>query len=218
MDIDRGRHEELSHFDVDALVECLAEGRQDAADAIVRAWLERGSRYEDIAVRGIQAALYRIGELWAEGRASVAQEHLATAMAQRLLVRALDAAPFAAPRDDRVVIACVQGNHHALGARMIADAFLIAGWNVEYLGADVPTADLVAQVVSWRPDLVGLSVSLPEQVAVAVDAIAQIEAALGEGAPRFVLGGRPLEALPELREGLSADVWTDGVTGAVGKL
>lgn len=218
MDIDREHDEGLSHYDVDALVECLVAGRQIDADALMDAWLARGSSYEDIATHGIQAALYRIGELWAEGRASVAQEHLATAMAQRLLVRALDSAPFAAPREESVVIACVQGNHHALGARMIADAFTIAGWNVRYLGADVPTEDLVYQVATWRPDVVGLSVAMPEHTAVAAEAIARIQAALGEPAPRYVVGGRPLEASPELRDGLRADVWTDGVAGAVAKL
>lgn len=144
MDIDREHHDDLARYDVDALVDCLAAGRQGDADALVEAWLARGSRYEEIATYGIQAALYRIGDLWAEGRASVAQEHLATAMAQRLLVRALDAVPFAAPRDESVVIACVQGNHHSLGARMIADAFTIEGWNVHFLGADVPTESLVS--------------------------------------------------------------------------
>ena len=61
--------------------------------------------------------------------------------------------PPPAPIDRRVLLACVAGNHHAVGLRMVADAFQLAGWDVQYLGANVPTAALVRQAAEWNPTL-----------------------------------------------------------------
>jgi methanogenic corrinoid protein MtbC1 len=62
---------------------------------------------------------------------------------------------------------------------MVADAFLIAGWEVQFLGANVPTTSLIRQTAEWKPDLIGLSVSLPQQVRVAKAVIVQLNEHFG---------------------------------------
>lgn len=185
----------------------LIVGQHREAAALVEDWIERGLSYDAICSAGIQPAMYRIGELWAQGRVSVAQEHLATAIAQRILVLAFEAAAFAPPQGRKALFACVAGNRHALGLRMVSDAFAIAGWEVEYLGADVPSEDLVRQADAWRPHLLGLSVAIPDQLTVANDVARRVRSQLGEAAPRVVVGGRPLRERLPLPEPLDVDVW-----------
>lgn len=95
---------------------------------------------------------------------SVAQEHLATATAQTLLVQLFAAQEPVAPCGRRFLLACVEGNHHALGLRMVADAFELGGWDVACLGANMPARYIAGMTEQVKPELVGLSVSLPQHL------------------------------------------------------
>ena len=127
---------------------------------------------------------------WAERRITVAQEHLATANATMLLGRVFMDANAATPNGRKAVFACVSGNHHALGVRILSDAFALAGWEVRSLGANVPTDDLIDFVRAEAPDLVGLSVSNAEQADAARAAIAAVRRS-GDKACPIVVGGFP---------------------------
>src|SRR5690606_21584717 len=94
-----------------------------------------------------------------------------------------------APLDRRVMLACVEGNEHAIGLRMVADAFQLAGWDVQFLGPNVPTSSLVQQVIESRPNLVGLSVSFPQQLREVRNVITQLSERLGRTRPPVIIGG-----------------------------
>ena len=107
--------------------------------------------------------LERIGESWAEGALSVAQEHLFSAAVRTHLERLL--ADSRGGVRGMAVLACAPGELHDLGLLMLAVSLRADGWNVAYLGADTPLADTLtfAERVSAR--LVGLSVALDERAA-----------------------------------------------------
>ena len=205
---------DIAQQDVDVLVSALVVGQHREAAELVERWIESGLTYDAICSDGIEPAMIFIGELWEQGRISVAQEHLATAIAQRILVLALDAATFAEPRGQKAVFACVQGNHHALGLRMVSDAFSIAGWDVAYLGADVPSSDLVDHVNAWRPHLLGLSASFADHLSTATDVARSVRARLGADAPRIVVGGRAVRPGTHLPHALDVDIWPGGGAAA----
>lgn len=207
----------IDRASIDVLVEYLIGGQVTEVQALVEAWIERGTSYEDIAVRGIQPAMYRIGDLWAEGRVSITQERLATAISHRLLVRAFDAATFAPRRHEKAVFACVDGNLHSLGLRIVSDTFAIAGWDAEFLGADVPTRDLVLHVELTQPRFLGLSVSLPEHVETANAVVRLIHAHLGPDAPRIVIGGTVVRDVLESRGCLAAQAWPGDASEALAR-
>lgn len=178
-----------------------------AAQGLVDRILHSGHDYSDLGVHLIQPAMYQVGQLWQQNRITVAQEHLATAVTQNVLVRAYMQAEFAAGNGRKALFACVEGNQHSLGLRMLADNFEIHGWEVAYLGADVPTADLVRHVDDWRPDLLALSISLPRQIAAARAAIDRLRGELAGRAPAILVGGLTTNASTQLWRGLGADGW-----------
>jgi diguanylate cyclase (GGDEF)-like protein len=57
---------------------------------------------------------------------------------------------------------------------MAADVIELAGYETIYLGADVPTADLLQAVATRSPNLVGLSATMPDSVSALDHAIAEI--------------------------------------------
>lgn len=178
------------------LADFLLKGDKEAAQAVLEA-AHRQQGYLGMAVGWVEPALRRVGELWQERKISVADEHLATAHAQRLLTEQFTRAEFRPPDDDhRALFACVPTNQHEVGLRVLADSFELAGWRVEFLGADTPIASLVDRVEQFRPEVVGLSVSLARQIPRLVDAVEAMREAFGDDCPRLVAGGPGLRGLP----------------------
>ena len=186
-------------------VRALLDGRRDTAVDQVLGAMGAGASLVDVSVDLVQPALYEIGRLWQHNRIGVAQEHLATAIAQNALAAGFARAGFAPPNGRRAVFACVADNHHGLGLRMVSDAFEVAGWEADFLGADTPTPDIVRFVCEHRPDLLGLSAGLVPQVIAVRDVIARVRAELGNAAPPIIIGGLPFACFGCSALGTGAD-------------
>jgi methanogenic corrinoid protein MtbC1 len=183
----------------------LVRGESHNALTMMHRMLDSGHSLIDFEMHVIQPAMYQIGEQWQQNQISVAQEHMASAIVQMVMTVGLVRSPPPAALDRRVLLACVEGNQHALGLLMVSDAFALAGWQVQYLGANVPTASLVAQIVLSRPHLVGLSVSFPQQLRMAKAVIEQLTAQLGSARPAVMVGGLAVNRFSRLTDVLGAD-------------
>lgn len=118
--------------------------------------------------------LKRIGDGWADGSVSVAQEHELSELT-RDLVAELGARHAMPPRGTlSVVSACVEGELHELGLRMISGLLRQRGIRVHFLGADVPTTFLVDAVRRREPDGVVLSVTIEDNRPAVIDAVKTI--------------------------------------------
>ncbi|MDW8130947.1 MAG: MerR family transcriptional regulator [Bryobacterales bacterium] len=102
---------------------------------------------------------WRIGELWAQGRCSVAAEHLVTEMFS-LRLRAL--AEAAQPTGPPALAACFPEERHQLGLLVVAWWAARRGRRVVNLGPALPFEDLEKACAAVRPDVVLLSVTMPE--------------------------------------------------------
>jgi methanogenic corrinoid protein MtbC1 len=119
-------------------------------------------------------ALEEIGERWERGAATVAQEHLATAVVASImatLAPGLDAGPAV---QQRIVLACTEGELHELGLRMLGDFLEGDGWEVLYLGAVTPAIEIGAYVAEVDPVAVGLSVTLTTHLELARTTISAV--------------------------------------------
>lgn len=183
----------------------LLAGNQRGALAVVTRCIDNGRSLVDVEMHVIQPALYQIGEKWQANQVTVAQEHMATAIVQSVMTMGLLRSPPPALINKRILLACVPGNNHDIGLRMVADAFQLGGWDVQYLGANVPTPALVAQAEEWKPDLVGLSVSFPQQLPVVKAIIAQLAARFDSARPAVIIGGLAINRFNQLAEVVGAD-------------
>ena len=107
--------------------------------------------------------LHDLGDRWARGEVSVAQEHFASNLIRgRLMGLARD---WAAGEGPSVVLACPPGEAHDLGLIMFGIEIARLGWRVTFLGADTPIETLADVIRALRPSLVVLPVeagSAPE--------------------------------------------------------
>ena len=196
----------------------ILQGKRTAALACVSAAMEAGVSLAQASVQIIQPALYEVGHLWQKNRISVSQEHLASAISQNVMVGAYMAADFLPPVGKSAVFACVQGNHHALGLRMLSDVFETQGWDATYLGGDVPTLDLVLDIDTRRPQLLALSASLPPHLGEARLTIETLRAELGQACPEIWIGGLATFSAAGLWRSTQADGWSADALHALEQL
>lgn len=205
--------------EADAFREAALAGKQAEAAEVFKRALERSGSLHEAEVHVIQPAMYVIGRLWQENKVSVAQEHLASAIAQTLMAQGYSLIEPGDAGDNvelSAVFACAAGNQHMIGLRMVADAFEYAGWTVHFLGADTPARDLIQHTRAFAPDIVGLSATLPYQLKSLRETITALRDALGRDCPRIVVGGLVFNQFPQLAGAIGVEMLgPDSVSSAV---
>lgn len=121
---------------------------------------DEGYPIDDIYEQVLKASMYKVGELWESGRIGVATEHLASAIVQAIMNELYPSIAATGKKAKTVVLACVENEQHQVGVKMVSDVFELAGWNTHFLGAGLPTEDLVRFMNSVRPQVLALSVAL----------------------------------------------------------
>jgi len=115
----------------------------------------------------------------------------------------------------RVLLACVEGNNHSVGLRMVTDNFQLTGWDVQYLGANVPTKALIQQTEQWKPDIVALSASFPQHLKVVKTITEQLVERFGPARPAVLVGGLAINRFNRLASALGADAYSTDANTAV---
>jgi MerR family transcriptional regulator, light-induced transcriptional regulator len=191
--------------DADKLEKALLKGDLKQAREIFNEHLKAGKGFLEIELHLIQPALYQVGWDWQKNLVSVAQEHLATSTAITMMALEFSQAELGEPNGKSVICACVEGNNHAVGLRIVADAFELNGWDVKFLGADVPKCELIKMLQADTPDLLCLSLSMPDHLPVAKSTIKEVHLALGEASPAIMIGGLAINAFPAVIDTIGAD-------------
>ncbi|WP_243722478.1 B12-binding domain-containing protein [Actinomadura sp. 7K507] len=174
-----------------ALWDAVTAGDEYAATDIATAALDEGMDPEVLMLDVIAPLQARVGREWAANRMTVAQEHSATAVNERVIGAvaqhpAVRRRAGTAERRGRIAVACIDGEWHALPARLVAEVLRLRGWQVDYLGAQVPTPHLISHVHRTGPAAVALSSSIATRLPAAHAAVTACQAT---GTPVLVGGG-----------------------------
>ncbi|MFJ5776928.1 B12-binding domain-containing protein [Streptomyces sp. NPDC093094] len=196
----------------ESLWRAVRDGDEYAAGRAVFTALDDGAGPEDVLLGVIAPVQHKVGLEWAADRFTVAQEHAATAIHERIIAavghHSRTAAP--PPKAPRVTVACVDGEWHALPARLLAEVLRHRGYQVDFLGAQVPTRHLIADLHRTAPAAVALSSSLPVRLPAAHTAITAVQAT---GVPVLV-GGAAFGTDGRHARLLGADAWAPDAAAA----
>jgi methanogenic corrinoid protein MtbC1 len=143
----------------------------------------------DRVIESVLAPLCRsIGDQWATGAICTAHEHIASVALRDALGSMLDVLQ-PARRGPRLVAATPAGERHELGALMAATVAASAGWEVTYLGPDLPASDIaaVARQLGARAVLLSI-VRRPAADDAAMPEVRALRASLDPGTALFVGG------------------------------
>jgi methanogenic corrinoid protein MtbC1 len=172
-----------------AYAEALLDGVPRAAEAVIREAIDAGLSEAVIDEHVIRPALQLVGDLWADGRLSIGEEHLAASISMRVLTLQREAFRVARQRSShRVLLAGAQGEQHVLGLMMAASLILHAGYDVRLFGADLPVPQLAAAAASHHPAVVGITTAsalTAVNVRPAIEALRLVDPDVG-----IIVGGR----------------------------
>jgi MerR family transcriptional regulator, light-induced transcriptional regulator len=146
------------------LVRRLADALERFDESTGQAVLDRmfvSFSLETILREAILPYLRELGEAWAAGRVTVAQEHFASGTVRsRLLAVGRGWDRGVGPR---AVLACPPGELHDLGLIAFGLALRHHGWRITYLGADTPIGSIQNTVSTLQPVVVVMSAVTPER-------------------------------------------------------
>lgn len=130
---------------------CLVFDENTAEQALAQAFAI--ATPEVVCTEILQKGLAEIGGRWYTGSVSVQQEHFASALAMRR-INSLFAAAAMPTRPGRILAACPPGEQHDFALLMLAFLLRRRGWDVVYLGANVPLSRLDATIRMISPRLI----------------------------------------------------------------
>jgi methylmalonyl-CoA mutase cobalamin-binding subunit len=141
--------------------------------------------------------LRRMGDELRRGRMSAAQEHLATAVLQRVLDAIVQF--LIAPQDaPDLLLATIAGEQHRIEATLAAVAAAAQGWRVTYLGAGLPAGEIASAAAAAGAHAVSVSVvDLAERDRV-LGELRTLRVRLPVSVPLLVGGAGAADLAPEL--------------------
>lgn len=164
----------------------------------------------DTVLREAMLPLLReLGESWARGETTIAQEHFTSNLLRgRLLALGRGWGRGAGPH---ALLACPPGELHDLGLIVFGLALRNRGWRLTFLGTDTPIETIRETAEQVSPELVVLATLVPSRIGGVLD---EVRALSSEW--RVVLAGAGVTA--ELAEQAGAEYFAEGPFEAADRL
>lgn len=206
--------DDLTHAYLDAL---LRGDRQTASRTILDA-VGQGMSVRDIYLQVFQRSQREIGRLWQTNRISVAQEHYCTAATQLIMSQLYPYIFTGTRKAQRLVVACVDGELHEIGARMVADFLEMEGWDTYFLGANTPPESVLRTVEERHAEVLALSATMTFHVSRVSDLIDGLRATPALSGTSVLVGGYPFNISPDLWRRIGADGYAPDAASAVAEV
>jgi DNA-binding transcriptional MerR regulator len=166
---------------------------------------------ETVCTEIIQQGISEIGNYWVLGQASVQQEHFASALANRRLETLISATP-RPTRRETILVGCPPGERHTFSLLMLSLFLSRKGFNVIYLGADVPLEQLKETYALTQAELIVLAA----QQLITAAPLQSTAVELQKQGVALAYGGLIFNQVPELRERIPAHFLGESLDDAIG--
>jgi len=118
----------------------------------------------DLYLGLIVPVMRQVGLKFANQEISTAQEHMASAITERMMMRIVQHYSTGRKVERTAILGCGPNSWHTIGLRMASDYLRTCGWRTMFLGANVPHECFISTVESSKPDIVLLSCKTDEGV------------------------------------------------------
>lgn len=183
---------------------CLAAARrldvQELEQQLERALIALSRQH--LLDKLLMPLMQRIGDLWQHGDLRPIHEHMASSVV-RTFVGSLRAAYHAPATAPQLIVTTPARQLHELGALIAAAAAATDGWQVTYLGADLPAEEIAAAAIQKGAKAVGLSIVYPPDDPILPDELRRLRRLLPR-TTQIVVGGRAAAAYATVLDEIDA--------------
>jgi len=190
---------------------CLDFDREKAEQVLAQAFALFSPNV--VCIEVLQKGLAEIGGGWYEGQVTIQQEHFASALSVQRLETLIAAAP-PPTRPERIIVATAPGDYHIFSPLLLTYLLRRQGWDVIYLGADVPAAELESTVEHVQPEIVVISAQLLHTAA----ALKEVASTLQDLNIMLGFGGLVFNQMPELRQLIPGHFLGQTLEGAIQRI
>jgi methanogenic corrinoid protein MtbC1 len=197
-------------------LESLLKGNRENALSLILNEVKAGAPVKEMYIQVFQPVQYEIGRLWQTNKISVAQEHYCTGATQLVMSQLYPYLFTGEKKNRKMVMTCVPGELHEMGARMVTDFFEMSGWDTYYLGANMPLESVVRYIVDKQPQCLAISATMTFHVSAVEELIRLIRLAPGIHSDlKIMVGGYPFKVAEGLWKTIGADGYAQNATDAI---
>ncbi|MBI9032591.1 cobalamin-dependent protein [bacterium] len=180
-------------------------GKRHEASQLILSLVKNGVPIKTIYLEILQKVQYEVGHLWHTNKISIAQEHYITSLIQLVISQLYPFILNNKPNNKTLISACISGELHEIGLRMLSDIFELEGWDTWFLGANLPDQEIISMIKDKKPDVLALSVTMTFHLDKLTKLIQKIRDA-GISTP-IMVGGYPFNNDRTLWKKVGADGW-----------
>ena len=171
------------------IASCIAAVKQFEARALESTLFAASAAFsQPVFLEKLIAPLMReIGEQWKAGTLRIAHEHLASAVVRTLLGNICQGIDISASTPN-LVIATPRGQLHEIGALIAGTTAASQGWQVTYLGPNLPAEEIVGCAVQNSAKAIGLSIIHPTDDPHIANELGKLRRGIQEDVALFVGG------------------------------
>ena len=190
------------------------DGDESKALELVKKALAEGVSPQDIVDKGLVKGLHECGAGYEAGEKFI-PEMLMSAEAMKVSMAVLK--PHLAAGETaaggKVVLATVEGDVHDIGLELVATMLGSAGFEVDFMGPDVETARIIAEVKKVKPHLLGLSALLTNTMDIMPVILEKLEKEGLRNSLKVIIGGAPVSQ--DFADRIGADGYAYDAAAAV---
>jgi len=187
----------------EAYGQALLEGSAERAAQVIDQGLAAGIIPSKVYLDVLMPVQVDLGIRWHRGEITIPQEHIATQITLRQMARLRSMLKTRLKLGLKAVVSSVEGDQHFFGAQAVADFLMVDGWEVDFLGADIPTDHMLMYVKAREAHLVCVSVALSSLVPTAQHLVTELKKI--NPAPKVIIGGAAFISRPESAALVPAD-------------
>lgn len=137
----------------------MAGSEESATNILVSAYLQ-GETLTEIFDREICPAMRKIGELWFDGKITIAQEHLATRVASNAVYKLRNTLAVPKMIGELAICCAMEGEFHEFPVHLAQVSIENEGWAVINFGANTPLHCLAEEIVKHAPQVLCISATI----------------------------------------------------------
>jgi MerR family transcriptional regulator, light-induced transcriptional regulator len=167
----------------------LLNGNKEQAKLLINAFYNKGIGIREIYFHILERTQKEVGALWERGSIDVWKEHFISETVLDIM-REIKLREKKTSGETYSMIALTCGaEQHNIGLRMLVDILELEGWNITYIGSNVPVISLIKAIEAKKPEIVAISATLPYHIESAGHAITAIRNHFEKKAPKIIVGG-----------------------------
>lgn len=152
---------------------------------------------KDIYLNIIEPVQYEVGRLWQINQISVARGHLCTTISDMIISQFRKEQIKSKKSQNTIISTCIDTEQHELGIKMISNLLINEGWNVFYIGANVPIESILSIIEEQNADLLAISAALITHIYKIKELIDEIRSSEWSDI-EIIVGGGAFNKYPEL--------------------